>query len=269
MLSVNTNASALSALRNLEANHKWLEELQTRVATGLEVSSIKDNPATFMLAQRMRGDLAGLNATIGSIDSATISVDVATTATESISDVLIEMKGTMVSLLNAEKNGDTNAADLYRSDLDGYRETIKTMISGASFNGTNLIDQGNDIISALANHDGSETLDFDHQNLEFGGSLITLGDDSNYTMEQIEASINNVNMALGHFGTASRRLEIQKEFTSKLHDIVETGIGRLVDANLAKTAAQIQAAQIKEQLGIIALNISNQEPKVVLSLFQS
>lgn len=256
MLSVNTNSSALSALRDLEANHRWLEELQTRVATGLEVSSIKDDPATYMLAQRMRGDLAGLNATIRSIDNATVTVDVATAATESISDVLIEMKGKMVSLLDAEKNGDTQSADLYRKDLDAYRETIKTMISGASFNGRNLIDEGNDIISALTNHDGSETLDFDHQNLEFGGSLMTLSDDSNYTMEGIEASINNVNMALSHFGTASRRLEIQKEFTTKLHNIVEAGVGRLVDADLAKTAAQIQAAQVKEQLGIIALNIS-------------
>lgn len=269
MLSVNTNASALSALRNLEANHKWLEELQTRVATGLDVSSIKDDPATYMLAQQMRGHLKGLNASMASIDRATIAVDVATVATESISDLLIEMKGTMVSLLDAQKNNDEISAALYTKELDGFRETIKSIISSANFNGTNLIDQGNDIISAIANHDGSQTLDFDHQNLQFGGELITLGDDNNYTMEAIEDSIDNVNMALSHFGTASRRLEIQKEFTAKVHNVIEEGIGRLVDANLAKTAADLQAAQVKEQLGIVALNIANQEPRVILSLFQN
>lgn len=268
MISVNTNASALSAIRNLEANHKWLEELQSRVATGLEVDSIKDDPATYMLAQRMRGHLSGLNATLASIDRATVSVDIATAASETVSELLIEMKGKMVSLLDAQENGDEKSAELYKRDLDGYRETIKSVISSASFNGTNLIDQGNDIITALANHDGSETLDFDHQNLSFGGEIITITEDGEYTMEAIEASIDNVNMALSHFGTASRRLEIQKEFATKVHNIVEEGIGRLVDANLARTAADLQAAQIKEQLGIIALNIANQEPKIVLSLFQ-
>ncbi len=267
MLSVNTNAGALSALRNLEANHKWLQTLQERIATGYKVGSIKDDAATYSIAQRMRGDLAGLSATIKSIDTATVAVDVAVVATESVSDLLIEMKGKMASLLNAQKNGDESAANAYTRDLDAYREQIKTTISSANFNGTNLIDQGSDIISALANSDGSETLDFDRQNLSFGGALITLTDDSDYTMEELENSIKNVNTALSHFGTASRRLEIQKEFTNKLHNVIEEGIGRLVDADLARTAADLQAAQIKEQLGILALNIANREPQTLLALF--
>ena len=267
MLSVNTNAGALSALRNLEANHKWLETLQTRIATGYKVGSIKDDAATFSIAQRMRGDLSGLNASMQSLDRATVTVDVAVVATETISNLLIEMKGKMVSLLDAQKNGDTTAEAAYTKDLDAYRDQIKTIISSASFNGANLIDQGNDIISAVANHDGSDTLDFDHKDLSFGGALITLTDDSNYSMEELENSITNVNAAMSHFGTATRRLEIQREFTSKLHDVIEEGVGRLVDADLARTAADLQAAQIKEQLGITALSIANQAPKNLLSLF--
>ncbi|MBL4640052.1 MAG: flagellin [Kordiimonadaceae bacterium] len=268
MLSVNTNSSALSAVRNLKASSEWLKTLHTRISTGLNVSSVKDNAAIYSIAQRMRGDLAGLNATVGSIDRATVTVDVATVATESISDLLNEMKGKLVSMLDAQKNGDTSGEALYKSDLDALREMIKSRITSASFNGSNLIDQGNDIISALASSDGDETLDFEHKDLQFGGAIITLTDDSNYTMEALDASIKNVNRALGHFGTASRRLEIQKEFTNKLHDVIETSIGRLVDADLARTAADLEAAQIKIQLGIASLNIANKSPQAILSLFK-
>jgi len=267
MLSVNTNAGALSALRNLEANHKWLETLQERITTGYKVGSVTDDAAIYSIAQRMRGDLSGLRATMDSLDRATSAVDVALVATESISDILIEMKGKMASLLSAQKNNDDAAIEAYTADLDAYREQIKLMISSANFNGTNLIDSGNDIISALANSDGSETLDFDHQSLAFGGALITLTDDQNYSMDKINESIDNVNRAMSHFGTASRRLEIQREFASKLHDVIERGIGRMVDADLARTAADLQAAQVKEQLGIIALNIANQAPNSILALF--
>ena len=267
MLSVNTNAGALSALRNLEANHKWLETLQERIATGYKVASVKDDAAIYTIAQRMRGDLAGIRASLDSINRATVAVDVALVATESISNILIEMKGKMASLLSAQKNNDDAAAEAYTRDLDAYREQIKLMISSADFNGTNLIDSANDIISALANSDGTETLDFNHQDLSFGGALITLTDDQEYSMEEINNSIDNVNRAMGHFGTASRRLEIQHEFASKLHDVVERGIGRMVDADLARTAADLQAAQVKEQLGILALNIANQAPNSILALF--
>lgn len=267
MLSVNTNASALSALRNLEANHKWLQTLQERISTGYKVGSVTDNAAVYSMAQRMRGDLAGIRASLDSLDRATVAVDVAVVATQSISDILIEMKGKMASLASAQANDDTVAAEAYTRDLDAFRDQIKLIVSSAEFGGTNLVDSGNDIISALANADGSETLDFNHQDLSFGGAIITLTDDSDYSMDEINASIDNVNAAMSHFGTASRRLEIQREFASKLHDVVERGIGRMVDADLARTAADFQAAQIKEQLGIVALNIANRAPRSLLSLF--
>ena len=268
MVSVNTNSGAISALRNLEESTRFLESVQTRISTGLDVSSVKDNPATYTLAQRMRGDLAGLNATLGSIDRAIIGVDVAAVATESISDVLIKMKGTLLSFQDAKENGDTQAEGLYRDELNGYRDTIKFMIENASIGDVNLIDQGNDIISALASADGSRTIDFDHQNLAFGEGLITLSEDGDMTIEQLEKTIDNVNGALGHFGTAARRLEIQKEFTLKLQGVIESGIGRLVDTNLAKASVDLFAAQIKQQLGIASLNIANQAPKIALKLFE-
>ncbi|MCK5574949.1 MAG: flagellin, partial [Sphingomonadales bacterium] len=62
--------------------------------------------------------------------------------------------------------------------------------------------------------------------------------------------------------------EQNRTFAGKLSDVIEVGIGNLVDADLAKESANLQALQVKQQLGIQALSIANQSPQSILSLFQ-
>ena len=45
-------------------------------------------------------------------------------------------------------------------------------------------------------------------------------------------------------------------------------MGNLVDADLAKESAKLQALQTKQQLGVQALGIANQSPQMLLGLFQ-
>ena len=42
----------------------------------------------------------------------------------------------------------------------------------------------------------------------------------------------------------------------------------LVDADLAKESARLQALQVKQQLGVQALSIANQAPSTITSLFR-
>jgi len=55
---------------------------------------------------------------------------------------------------------------------------------------------------------------------------------------------------------------------TKLSDSLKGGIGNLVDADLAKESAQLQALQVKQQLGIQALSIANSSPSIITSLFR-
>ncbi|MBT6985825.1 MAG: flagellin, partial [Rhodospirillaceae bacterium] len=50
-------------------------------------------------------------------------------------------------------------------------------------------------------------------------------------------------------------------------DIQRAGVGNLVDADLAEESANLQAQQIKQQLGVQALSIANSSPQAILSLF--
>ncbi|QYF87524.1 flagellin [Brevundimonas sp. PAMC22021] len=88
-------------------------------------------------------------------------------------------------------------------------------------------------------------------------------------MKQVDDSINYVTSTLTKLGTGSKSLDNQLLFTSKLADSLETGIGNLVDADLAKESARLTALQTKQQLGVQALSIANAAPQTILSLFQN
>ena len=87
-------------------------------------------------------------------------------------------------------------------------------------------------------------------------------------ISELDSSIDNVGAVLARLGSASKRLEIQRSFTDKLTDALEKGIGNLVDVDMAKAAAELQALQVKQQLGIQALSIANQSPQILLQLFR-
>lgn len=88
-------------------------------------------------------------------------------------------------------------------------------------------------------------------------------------MKQVDDSISYVTSSLTKLGTGSKSLDNQLIFTSKLADSLETGIGNLVDADLAKESARLTALQTKQQLGVQALSIANAAPQTILSLFQN
>ena len=83
----------------------------------------------------------------------------------------------------------------------------------------------------------------------------------------ISRAIISVSNALASLGSSAKRVDIQMEFTGRLMDILKQGVGNLVDADLAEESANLQAFQIKQQLGVQALAIANAGPQSILNLF--
>ncbi|MBL4788056.1 MAG: flagellin [Kordiimonadaceae bacterium] len=276
--SVNTNAGAFAALQNLNKTTALLNITQTQINTGLKVSSAKDDAATFAIAQTLRGDVAGLNSVKSSLDRASSTIDVALAAGEAVSDLLIELKEKAVA---AKDTGlDTASRTAINADFEQLRDQITSIVSNAAFNGQNAVEENGTAISAITNDDGSNSIAIAAQNL----SLTSTGNTSNVTIStsqdistvalasaavtNIEDSIANVNTALSALGSGANRLDLQRTFVDSLSDNIEVGIGNLVDADLARTSADLQALQVRQQLGLQALSIANQAPGTVLSLFR-
>ncbi len=274
MASVNTNVGALVALQNLNKTNRQLETVQSRINTGLKVANARDNGGAFAIAQKLRGEVAGFNAVQGSLSRVQSTVDVAAAAGTAVSDLLIEMKEK--ALAASDSSLDSVARTALNEDFAALRDQITTIVSNATFNGTNLLNGTTASIKALASSDGTAVITVQDEALSLGGTVVTLTTTEAINtvtkaaaaVTKITASINNVGASLARLGTKSKALEIHSNFVTKLADATTAGIGALVDADLAKESANLQALQVKQQLGVQALSIANSAPSIVLGFFR-
>ncbi len=81
-------------------------------------------------------------------------------------------------------------------------------------------------------------------------------------------AITNTLTQLNNFGSYSNFVDAQVNYNKAKIDAQQTGIGALIDADLAKESAKLQSLQIRQQLGTQALSIANQAPQTLLSLFR-
>lgn len=83
----------------------------------------------------------------------------------------------------------------------------------------------------------------------------------------VDGAKGRVSEALRHFGSKARSFDIAGLFNTKLGDVLDAAVGNIVDADLGMESAKLQSAQIKQQLAAKALSIANNQPKILLSLF--
>ena len=275
VMSVNTNVGAMIALQNLNATNAQLATTQNRINTGKSVATAKDNGAIWAIAQGQRAEIGALNAVKQSLDRGVAAVDVALAAGETVSDLLLQMKEKALAATDASLKTAARAA--LNEDFVALRDQIASVTSNAEFNGVNLLETGATGFQALANAQGSSTLTVGAEVMALSSANVTITtsqtidtlSDATAALADVTASIDLVSGALARLGTKSKALSTHITFVGKLSDALEAGVGNLVDADLAKESAKLQALQTKQQLGVQALGIANQTPQLVLSLFRS
>jgi flagellin len=271
--SVNTNTGAMTALQYLQQTQGQLSRTQSAINSGLKVASAKDDGAIYAIAQNQRGAVAGYSSVISSLNNGSSAIDVALSAGQSISDLLIQLKQKALSA--ADTSLDTASRQALNADFTALRDQITTIVKNAVFNGFNLVDGSTTKVQALASADGTRHVTTLAQNLSLSGSIVTMKSTATVSTQvkasaliaTIQTSLTNVNSALAKLSAGSAKFSIQATFTQKLSDTLTTGIGHLVDANMAQESASLQSLQVKQQLGIQALSIANQAPQSILSLF--
>lgn len=291
--SVNTNAGAMAALQSLSATNRGMETTQNRINTGLSVASTKDDSAKYTVAQTLRGDMGKLSSVTSSLNNAKSVTDTAIAGAEQISDLVNQMKA---KAFEASDNGlDVQSRTAISKDLVSLKKQVNTIIDGSDFNGTNLLKgpvaSGSKVNALQSIATGATTLDVPNQDFtalattalgavgtdttitDLNKSTVTAGVNDGAAAAtalstQLDTMFSAVKTSLSDLGSAARQIEGQQKFNSKLTDVVAAGIGNLVDADLAKESANLQALQVRQQLGVQALSIANQAPQAILSLFR-
>jgi flagellin len=270
--SINTNAGALLALQNLNATNTELNSTQSRINTGKKVANAKDNGAIWSMAKMQSASSSSLNAVKDSLQRGQSTIDVALAAGDTITDLLMKMKEKALAASDTSLNSSSLKA--LKADFDSLRDQISKAAENAKFNGVSLVAATVKPLVFLANADGgsftvnAQTLGLLGLGLSTTGTTFTTATEAASMIATMTAALLTATNKLSALGTASTGLDTHLTFIGKLQDSLDTGVGNLVDADLAKESAKLQSLQTKQQLGVQALSIANQSPQSILSLFK-
>jgi len=87
-------------------------------------------------------------------------------------------------------------------------------------------------------------------------------------MAFVDGQLEKMTSAAAKLGSISMRIGMQEDFVSKLSDSIDSGVGRLVDAEMNEESTKLKALQTQQQLAVQSLSIANSDGQNILSLFR-
>ncbi|TCL75631.1 flagellin [Rhizobium sp. BK251] len=296
MTSILTNNSAMAALQTLRSVNSNLSTTQNHVSSGLRVGKAADNAAYWSIATTMRSDNGALSAVSDALGMGAAKVDTAYTAVQSAIDVVSEIKAKLVA---ATEEGVDKLK--IQDEITQLQDQLESIAASASFNGQNWVQNtigttmsvvssfvrdASGGISVKTTEYTSTATDLLLDDTGTGGilgatgaasseSIVSFTIDNTTSKADIDKLLTDVETALksmtslgSKLGSISTRIDIQSNFVSSLSDSIDSGVGRLVDANMEEESSKLTALQTQQQLAIQSLSIANSSSQNILTLFR-
>lgn len=273
--SVNTNRQAVFALQSLNQTNGELSGVQKRVSTGYRVADAKDDGGAFAVAQAVRSSAAGVTAVNEQLGGVKGVLQTTFASLSTVSDTMKQVRATLTRLADGAINGDQRTQ--YETQYQLLTTQISDFIDDATYNGRTLLSTdtgvgGGDITGIRNESGGTFTVTaVDGEDLKLTTTAPATAADAQAMIASggaFDLADKAISSALNGFGASMQYVENQIIYNSKKVDAMNDGLGALVDADLARESAKLQALQTRQQLGIQTLSLANQGPQVLLSLFR-
>mgnify|MGYP000026172893 FL=1 len=274
-ISVNTNSPAMKALTELNKSNRDLMTIQSRMNSGLKITSAKDNGAVFGMAQTLRADISNLAVVTDSLDHAIAVTDVAYSASEALSDLMLDMKEK--ALAASDQSLDDRSRSILNEDFIVLRNQISIVVGNAEFNGINLLNGTTNELAPITDGHGGQAVTIPGYDVRSGGAdnpitsttVIDPIASAREALAKIEESLEAQASRMNSLGGRLRTMDTIRTLAVKTSDILTNNLGSMVDADLGKESARLQAAQTKQQLQAQALSIANQLPTFATQLLNN
>jgi flagellin len=120
-LRINTNMSALNALRNVERASDGFGRSIEKLASGLRINRSADDPAGLIRSEDLRAQIAGLEQAIANSQDATNLIKTAEGALDEVHNLLRSMRQLAVASGNTGTNDHDRSASEPEPDSLGNR----------------------------------------------------------------------------------------------------------------------------------------------------
>jgi len=277
-LSVSTNTGALMAQAAASSVNKEMEISMARLSTGQRINSASDDAAGVAIASRLTSEIRGTNQAIRNAMDAQALIDTAEGAHKEIENILQRMRELAVQAAN-DTNDTTDRTNL-DTEFHSLMDEIDRISDVTEWAGQSLLN-GNvsagftfQIGSGTANAD-SVTVTIDNMATGSIGTtdavsalgLSTLASADN-AIDILDEAIQTVNNQRATLGSYSNRLDHTVANLTNVSTNLQSGLGRIQDADFAEETTTLAKTQILQQASTAMLAQANASKQNVLSLLQ-
>ena len=271
--SINTNTGATIALESLDTTNSQLNAVQKQISTGYKVADATDDGAAYAVAQSVRGSVGALSAVNDQLGNVSGLVTTTNSALNDVSNQVNKLQADLTSYADAPTAGE---ASQYQAQYKSDFTQLKEYLNSASYNGQSLIGSSAKSLTVVQDEQGSTYGISSFTGTSFVSSLSSLSTATTTAARTALAAggsfanqLTTIANTLNSFGATANYLTNQISYNSDKIDSLNTGLGSLVDADLAQESAQLQSLQIKQQLSEQAITIANSTPSGLVSVVKN
>jgi flagellin len=289
MLSLHTNAAALSAQNSITRTQNSLSTSMTRLSTGYRINSAMDDAAGLQIATRLKTQTSGMGVAMRNTQNSISLMQTAEGALDETTNILNRMK----DLATQAADGSSTAADqtAMQKEFNTLSDELSNIFSNTKFGGTALFNSaGGKLTTALTfqiGADSSETMtgDFTTELTQVGTDIVAaatgfvttgtgaaagteLTATANATIGTLTTAIDSVGALRSKLGAVSNRLDHVYNNLSNISTNTKNASGRIMDVDFASESATMTSSQMLLQAGTAMLKQTNSQSSLVLSLLQ-
>ncbi|HEY4367410.1 MAG TPA: flagellin [Steroidobacteraceae bacterium] len=292
MLSLHTNAAALSSQNALGNSQRDLTTSLTRLGTGYRVNSAMDDAAGLQIAVRLDSQTRGMTVAQKNTQNGISMMQTAEGAFTELTNVLLRMKDLSTEAFNASTTADDKTA--LQAEFDALGTELGNIVKNTSFGGAKLFSDGtttdgsNGLLSAAITFQigagSSETMDVDTATSltaiatavdavtsNYGtpgtaGTELTAG--TNAILDNIDTALTDVGTMRAQLGASANRLDHVYNNLGNMITNTVASRGRIMDVDYASETSNSTSKQMLLQAGTSALKQSSSLSQLVMSLMQ-
>ena len=279
--SIQTNISSLIALTNFEKASAELDNVSKVISTGLNISSSEDDSSNFSIAQGIRREVKSIDAVIRGINNAKGIAKVAISGATAVSNLLQDIRQKVTEGANPANTAAQQV--LMQNDYASLLQQMRQFMENSEFNGVNILIETNVPFNTIVgevndvevlNDLQGKSITLEGQRLDLSYALLLQEDintpaNASQTLTVLLQEERRVNNALASLGSNFRALEQQTKYLEILKDVTETGLGNIVDADMARASAKLTSSQVQKELAAQTVSVANQNPQIFLGLFEN
>ncbi|HEY5759779.1 MAG TPA: flagellin [Steroidobacter sp.] len=298
MLSLHTNAAALSSQNSVGNTQKSLTTSLTRLGTGFRVNSAMDDAAGLQIATRLDAQSRGMAVAQRNTQNGISMMQTAEGAFSELTNVLLRMKDLATEAYNASSTTDDVVA--LQAEYDALGSEVANIIKSTAFGGQNLFSADGTAVPAAGAAAGllgtaggitfqigasaNETMVVDTEtalqdlataldavSANYALATPATGTEltgANTIITDINDAIDAVGTVRAQLGAASNRLDHVYNNLGNMIQNTTASKGRIMDVDYASETSNSTSKQLLLQAGTSALKQSSSLSQLVMSLMQ-